>query len=444
MASSHRVPEAFVWWLWEHARAGRHLTAADGRDVGVIYPGRRWGSWGPDFRGAVVTFDGKVARGDVEVHVRARDWFTHGHATDPEYGSTVLHVVFDDRGVFPDAVPPAVALAPHLTEPLPLLLAQWEQGNAGPTGSACLPPGAGEMLLRRAGLARLHSKADRFEGDLTAVSADDALLAGVIEGLGYASNVAPMRRLLERVSLPLLIDCFRLEGPVTATAQLFGAAGLLPSQRGRLPLDDYTVEIERYWRHRAAPGWPNLGWRSRGARPANSPVRRVAAAAALLVDADQLSQQILPALLELPPSRAAPALRRLLLRRGDAYWRGHGDFGRPLRAPSAVLGPQRAADLVVNVVLPWTVAVARRTGNEILEAAAIAAYEAHPGLGTNQITRHMARQVLGDAAHLVTRRACLQQGLIQLYRGWCDTRDCPTCPTHQLASQALSPDLLYA
>src|SRR5688572_17458101 len=102
-ARSDRLPEAFVVWLWENRLFRPELTTTAGQGVQVIYPGWRWGSWGPDFHAALLSIEGQVLRGDVEVHVDARDWHRHGHATDPAYMHTILHVVFD-RGPTLDAV----------------------------------------------------------------------------------------------------------------------------------------------------------------------------------------------------------------------------------------------------------------------------------------------------------------------------------------------------
>ena len=82
-------------WLWERRLYRPGLRTTDGRAVQVIYPGWRWGSWGPDFRAALLTIDGALTRGDVEIHVRARDWDRHGHATDPAYDAVVLQVVHE-------------------------------------------------------------------------------------------------------------------------------------------------------------------------------------------------------------------------------------------------------------------------------------------------------------------------------------------------------------
>ena len=53
------VRESFVAWLWERRALGSHYTSLDGQRVQVIYPGRRVGSWGPDFRGSLLAIDGR-------------------------------------------------------------------------------------------------------------------------------------------------------------------------------------------------------------------------------------------------------------------------------------------------------------------------------------------------------------------------------------------------
>ena len=110
-----RIPEAFVVWLWEHRQLDAPLQTDGGQRLQVIYPGRRTGSWGPDFRGALLAFRGVLAHGDVEVHIRARDWHVHGHGSDPAYANTVLHVVFNGEPALPTvgvdgAVIPTIAI----------------------------------------------------------------------------------------------------------------------------------------------------------------------------------------------------------------------------------------------------------------------------------------------------------------------------------------------
>jgi hypothetical protein len=431
--SAERLPESFVAWIWEQRKTAGPLMAHDGRHVQVIYPGRRSGSWGPDFHGALLAFDGAIVRGDVEVHVHARDWHVHGHGSDPAYGGTVLHVVLAAEAALPavrqDGVTiPTLALAPALAAPVERLLAEMTLPPA--EVEPCRDPNEAAAVLERAGMARFGAKAARFEGDFTAIDPPQALWTGVFEALGYSANVQPFRRLSDRVPLAEARSA-ATEGPLAVAALLLGEAGLLPHQRGTFAFDPYAQELEKCWwaTDRYGPIAP-LGWRIVGVRPGNGPVRRVAAAATLLAGDREipLHQRVLAALGELPPERAPAALRAMIRCPGDAYWHEHGDFGRPLRRPANLIGADRAADVVVNVLLPWAAAVGRSRGEAALASSAEAVFRVHPRLAANEITRHMASQIAGPNARSVVKTACHQQGLIHVYRGWCDARDCARCP----------------
>jgi Protein of unknown function (DUF2851) len=434
--STERFPEAFVAWLWRQRQVGGPLVTQDGRRVQVIYPGRPVGSWGPDFRGALLAFDGALVHGDVEVHVRARDWHVHGHGSDVAYGNTVLHVVMAAEPALPAVradghIIPTLALEPALEgETATRLLATFQAGLSPAQPDSCRTPDEAAVLIARAGMARFATKSARFEGDFAVVDPAQALWAGLFEALGYSANVVPFRRLANRVPL-LEARSAAEEGPQALLALLLGEAGLLPHQRGRFAFDEQAQDLERWWwaADRYGPTSP-LGWRAVGVRPGNAPVRRVVAAATLLsTDREApLHQRVLGALAELPPERAPAALRTLVLCPGDAYWHAHADFGRPLRRACNLVGPQRAADIVVNVLLPWAAALGSATDQEPLRSAAEAVYQLHPPLASNEITRHMAHQILGPGGTSVVRNACYQQGLIHIYRGWCDERDCGGCP----------------
>ncbi|HLF71083.1 MAG TPA: DUF2851 family protein, partial [Dehalococcoidia bacterium] len=89
------INEAELSRLWEGQRfPGEALRTVDGRAVRVVYPGRRGGGPGPDFRDAVVFVGDEERRGDVELHVRASAFRGHGHNDDAAYDGVALHVVY--------------------------------------------------------------------------------------------------------------------------------------------------------------------------------------------------------------------------------------------------------------------------------------------------------------------------------------------------------------
>jgi hypothetical protein len=120
----------------------------------------------------------------------------------------------------------------------------------------------------------------------------------------------------------------------------------------------------------------------------------------------------------------------------EGYWAEHWDFGVRARLPAggtgettALVGPSRAADVVVNVLLPLAAAAAALEGDQSLLERAWAAYRAHPPLAENWITRLVRQRagLTGDR-HATAGSARLQQGLIELYVGPCHSLSCAACP----------------
>ena len=74
-----------------------------GEQLNALHPGLHNTDAGPDFFQATVEIGGVRWVGNVEIHVRASDWFRHGHQNDPKYRSVILHVVYvPDADVFID------------------------------------------------------------------------------------------------------------------------------------------------------------------------------------------------------------------------------------------------------------------------------------------------------------------------------------------------------
>ena len=87
----------------------------------MIYPGRVNSRAGPDFHDAIITTeDGDQITGDVELHLRQRDWDSHGHGGDPNYNGVVVHgaleVFSTETRLQSGAVAPVMDLRSLLTD----------------------------------------------------------------------------------------------------------------------------------------------------------------------------------------------------------------------------------------------------------------------------------------------------------------------------------------
>ncbi|MHB0871245.1 MAG: DUF2851 family protein, partial [Chloroflexota bacterium] len=378
-------------------------------------------------------------------HVRSSDWWAHGHHRDPHYDGVILQVVIWDDASVPtvrqDGVHvPVVALSSHLSIPLEDLL-----NSPPPDPSPPIPCWAGSpedvalgALLDRCGGDRLAGKAARFEADLTCASPDQLLYRAIGVALGYSRNRLPFGRLADRLPLERLL-VYRTQHSALPglEALLLGVAGLLPSQRGLPadPGDGYARELEVCW---AADGpvWAAVPmeaveWEFFRVRPANFPTRRVAALAGL---AHRWPPQGLAEALadlvrcsgprSLPRSLEAP----LLLGAAHGYWAGRYDFALPLRRARDLIGRQRAAEIAVNVFLPFLIAWAAHRNDPELAGRVWEAYRLYPKRGDNELSRYVAAQITGLPRPRVARSACRQQGLLHLYRGWCEAKRCGECP----------------
>ena len=409
----------------------------------------------------------RLVTGSVEMHLKCADWYTHGHHTDAKYNNVALHVVLWQVGAKPvvraDGVSvPTLVLADYITMPTGELLRKvsplvpnlgtlseepcWQRTRHWPIERLLKP-------IEDAGDARLIAKAAAMEADLEVLgSIDELYYRGLMDALGYSANREPMLSLAAILPLPELLTLplgrNEAERAMLLEAVLLGAAGFLPSQRGDLgPLDwlseQYAEEVETLWRaHAGALGLPTEpasvdGWVTNRVRPANSPPRRLAAAARLLARLLWERHGMLGSFITMPNTASSPFERgkqwtaRLSVA-AEGYWASHSDFGRPVaigdKEEVALVGTSRAADMVVNILLPALIARGERDGKPDERESALAVYAAYPRLSENTITRAMAGEALGPDRKKAIRTARHQQGLIHLYRLYCESRRCYQCP----------------
>jgi hypothetical protein len=216
-------------------------------------------------------------------------------------------------------------------------------------------------------------------------------------------------------------------------AWLLGTAGLLPSQRlhGRFPKEREVQELEQIWQliAKKAKTMSENDWNLWHIYPNNSPVRRIIAQSYLLQRYREtgLLRGILQLVEEAPLAAGHRWLEDGLIMFGSGYWQDHFDFdiGAKTRK-SALLGHGKAAEITINVTLPFAFSWGEIASEAGLKEKAIELYNHYPKLAENELTSHMARQLcLEDMADFT---ACRQQGLIHIFRNYCREGRCNECP----------------
>jgi hypothetical protein len=298
-------------------------------------------------------------------------------------------------------------------------------------------------ILDAAGNERFAIKTGQFEAAIARTSAGQALYEGIMGALGYAKNKLPMITLAGHVPLMVLesgisgslsgIECLARQ-----QALLLGTAGLLPSQSslgyltGR-PIDAWSERMEITWAaSRRTAAMTKEDWHTFKVRPNNFPSRRIAAMSYLLLRYRKtgLMEGLINSLVEYPSISDGTALCRALLVVADSYWGDHLDLQKPSRnfIPT-LLGNGRAADIVVNVLLPFTCALARLTNRRELGLKALETFSRSPKLAVNSVERHMLKQFgVGRKLAGTARR---QQGLLHIYKTLCSGGSCHRYPAGQ-------------
>lgn len=435
------MTEKQVVQLWQETlQYQTALKTRNDESIDIIYPGRRNDDRGADFKDAVIATARGRLKGDIEIHVKASDWWLHRHHQDPAYNRVILHVVYqnDTENSITQAngyQVPTLALDNSTASNDAITLA-----SATPCRGYGYHQNIGQItrVLEKFGEARFLSRAAQINETITKQGAGQALYGGIMTALGYTKNKAAMAELARLIPLDILEVASTNsddEYVVRCQAWLMGAAGLLPSQRDKGFLlkpaeDDWVSKLENSWRESgieplmSAPDWSFFK-----VRPGNHPVRRLAAMSHLLVcyRKNGLLKALEAKLAEATDNNKNDLLEKALVVPTDEYWGRFIDFGAPAAGVApALLGRERAADIVINALLPYAYA------RELNRQKTMEFYKNYRAAQENTLVKHM-RQQLGIGRCLAAT-ACRQQGLLHLYQTWCAEGKCQACPLYNMNS----------
>lgn len=90
------MKEDFLNYIWQNQKFDfANLTTSQGQTLQIIHQGNFIQQAGPDFFNAQIILDNQKWAGNIEIHVKASDWYLHHHETDKNYDNVILHVVWD-------------------------------------------------------------------------------------------------------------------------------------------------------------------------------------------------------------------------------------------------------------------------------------------------------------------------------------------------------------
>jgi hypothetical protein len=423
--SPHIPNELELQARWFAGDFGKQFVSTSGDKIDIV----QFGTWnreaGPDFRDAAIRMNGSdPIRGCIEIDLLDRSWETHGHATNPAFEESVLHVFVEKSGrqfftrtksnrnvpqvcvdptILPDAFSGNIPLARPGRCQSPLKDLPEERVNS---------------VLDAAAQFRLQQKAVRIRNKIGNHGRDEALFQDLAAALGYKENKLPFTLIAQRLPLKLLH-----EKREEAEVMLFGLAGFLETPDLSVFKGSTRKYIrtlwDRWWPHRDAMQriiLPAKVWRMSGTRPVNHPQRRLAALSMIVREWSGFRRML--------GRKSAVGTNDFFSELEHPFWKFHYTLTSDTSPKEmALIGESRVAEILANVlfafwfsndpeVWPAYAQLPARLSNRRLETAATRLFGNDP----------RRRQFLKTVAH--------QQGLLQIYEDFCmqDNSDCAQCP----------------
>ncbi|MBG9377521.1 DUF2851 family protein [Panacibacter sp. DH6] len=421
--------ERLLQFIWQFQYFNKdNLRCTDGRLLHIQHPGIPNTNQGPDFSAGSIMIDNIKWVGNIELHIKASDWYSHQHQHDKNYSNIILHVVWqNDVPLTGDSKRPVATLE---LEPLvPVMMLHYYERLMHAQGFV---PCRKELPLlsaigwlgwkERLVAERLQRKA-AVVLDLFKESGNHWeevfwwLLAG---NFGVKVNA----QLFEQVakSIPLNILAKHKNQLIQIECLLFGQSGLLNGSF----LEDYPNLLQREYTFLAAkyaltpvnkaPDFLRM-------RPANFPTVRLAQLAALVYTSSHLFSKILEV-------TSVTELYSLFNTTANDYWHYHYTFDEPTTYKPKNLGKAMMSNLIINTIVPVMFAYGLYHKKQEVKETAIGFLQALPA-ETNSILHEW--KTLGVS----NTTAFDSQALLELKHEYCDGRHCLRCAVgNRLLKQA--------
>ncbi len=413
------MTENFLNYLWKHRLLGSNLRLSSGEALLVADPGQRNQDSGPDFFNARIRIGDTLWAGNVEVHVRASDWWRHGHHSDNAYANIILHVVYEnDREVYDikGKALPTLVLAGTISGDLHALYQQLLM-NRNWIPCAHLISYAGRLVIHnwldRILVERFDRKSIEIKRSLELNRSDwnETFYQALARNFGFRTNAIPFELLAK--SLPLMIVRKHIGNLFQIEALLFGQAGMLSAGRRSLYYRNLKKEYEFLaGKYALSPIDAHL-WKFMRMRPSNFPTLRIAQFAAFLNDSAFSFAELLE-------TESLSTLKAGLNISASDFWRDHYSFKTRSPKMAKRIGDQAVSVILINTLIPFLYTYGRIKNRSHLIERALVFLDQLPG-ETNNITSGWKGLGLGVGS------AYTSQALIELKTWYCQRKRCLEC-----------------
>ncbi len=414
------MTEEFLHFLWGNRlcyQAG--LQTANGQKFEIIHPGIPNNDAGPDFFNAKIKIEDTLWAGNVEIHIREKDWMLHGHHQDAAYDNVILHVVQEKNGVTLNSKGESISVWEMLYDDK--LLYNYNNLLGKSSFVACedkisqISDFEMSQWLERVLVEKIERKNEDINRYLTYANNDwnEVFYILIARSFGFGVNVEPFELLARQTPYKILLK--HADNLLQLEALLLGQAGLLDNVESE---DHYvTSMIEEYYflahKYRLKKLDTHL-WRFLRLRPANFPTVRIIQFAMLIHKYHGQFDSII----------TTPSLKSMenMLRGGTSeYWKEHYRPGKVSKSSDEkIVGINSARLIIANSIVPYIYTYAKSKNDDLLKNRALDILTQLPAEKNAVVTQWS--ELLFKA-----KDEAQAQALIFLKNYYCNHKKCLSC-----------------
>tara|TARA_R110000796_G_scaffold41772_2_gene103344 strand:- start:6803 stop:8083 length:1281 start_codon:yes stop_codon:yes gene_type:complete len=415
------MQEDFLHYIWKSKKLqSKKLIGSNNESVEIVSAGTHNLLSGPDFFNAKIRIDEQLWAGNVEIHVKASDWYVHGHEKDSNYNNVILHVVWkDDVSIFrtDNSQIPTLELKNYIT---PQLLNSYQDlfAKDGKSFINCekeiskISPFIIKNWIDRLYFERLESKSNTILKllDQSQNNWEQVLFSLLLRNFGSKINANSFSSIAQSLNFSVVQKT--RENAIQLEAIFYGLAGFLDDDFK----DAYYINLKKEYQFLkqkfvivdmgvVKPDFFKL-------RPANFPTIRLSQMANLYATHQNIFSKIIEA-------TSLEELYSIFEISASSYWDTHFIFGKESKISKKRLTKKFIDLLIINSVLPikfyYTQYIGRAIDVEIVNIISKIKKE------ENSIIDNFS--TLG----LKASNALESQSIIQLYNDYCSKNKCLQC-----------------
>ena len=414
---SCKMNEQLLQYIWQNKLFEvTNIKTSNNKSVEIINVGIQNFDSGPDFSNAIIKIDNIKWAGNVEIHIRASNWYLHKHDSDPAYNNTILHVVLINDSIAKNNIGveiPTIELTIN-----PKLINNYKLLEESKCSIACsknihnIDLSIKQMWLESLFIERLERKFNIISTMLTDTQSDfdEVFYQLLAKNFGFRTNSQPFEQLSRSVTLRQIRTIG--DNIKQIEALLFGQAGFLKN-----PITKYQEELLFHYNHlknkfNLTPLDYSI-WKFSKMRPFNFPTLRISQFAQTLNKTTNFTNK-------LSKVSELNQLYEIFNCTASDFWNNHYTFGKESKTTIKKLGKNAINNIIINTVVPFMFTLSKHYSNDKL-LDTILEFMRTINSEKNNITRKWTD--IGETIN----SAYESQSYIELYNNYCTKNKCLDC-----------------